>query len=83
MEQLRISEQLECDRDSTGTIPRVLYENSGSLMDETDLGTGFIQGCVAYPQLEGTPKEHQSCAPVGRISCFKNKNRKIKSLALF
>lgn len=71
MEQLRISEQLEWDRGSTGTIPRVLYENSGSMMDKTEFGTGFVHGCVEYPQLERTPKQHQSCAPKGRISSFK------------
>lgn len=37
MEQERMSEQLEHDRDSTGTIPRVLYENSGRLMDRQSL----------------------------------------------
>lgn len=83
MEQSGISEQLEYDRDSTGTIPRVLYENSGRGMDKTELGFGFIHGCVEYPQLEGTLRDHQPCTPMERISCCKKKDRKTKSLALF
>lgn len=47
-------------------------------MDKTEFGTGFIHGCMEYPQLEGTSKDHQSCVPVGRISCFKKKPEKLK-----
>lgn len=66
MEQPRISEQLEYGWDSTGTIPRVPYGNNGRVVDKTELGIGFIRGCVEYPQLEGILGDQQSCTPMGK-----------------